>query len=78
MSTVGHLTTMVGVFCFYTTLLESTFERKLTVYTHNIIPRLYINKTFILLKKINKQINNIKKTSFPKKKIRKYIKKKSV
>ena len=75
MSTVGHFTTMIGVFCFYTTLLESTFERKLIVYTHNIIPRLYVEIDFLNLKNLYKILNKLKKVTFPKKIIRKFIKK---
>ena len=75
LSTVGHFTTMIGVFCFYATLLESVFEKKLTTYTHNLIPRFYNNNSYLVLKKINKNLNYKKKTSLNKKKIRKFISK---
>ena len=48
LSTVGHFTTMIGVFCFYATLLESTFEKKLTTYTHNLVPRFYNNNSYLI------------------------------
>lgn len=76
LSTVGHFTTMIGVFCFYATLLESTFEKKLTTYTHNLVPRFYNNNSYLILKKINKNLNYKKKISLYKKKIRKFISKK--
>lgn len=73
MSTVGHFTSMIGVFCFYITLLESSFERKLTILTHNLIPRMYNDVAFIFLKKINLNLNKKKQTHFPTKRVRNYI-----
>jgi len=68
MSTVGHFISMIGVFCFYTTLLESSFERKLTPVTINLVPRFYVDSTFIYLKTINIKLNKKKKINFLKKK----------
>lgn len=73
MATVGHFTSMIGVFCFYITLLESSFERKLTVLTHNIVPRMYNDTGYFFLKKINLNLNKKKQTLFPNKKVRKYL-----
>jgi hypothetical protein len=70
MSTVGHFVSMIGVFCFYITLLESAFERKLTVLTQNILPRLYNDISFLYLKKIVLILNKKKQSSFPLKKVR--------
>ena len=57
MSTVGHFTTMIGVFCFYTTLLESSFEKKLTTYSFNLVPRFYNNSSYFCYKNINQILN---------------------
>jgi hypothetical protein len=74
MATVGHFISMLGVFFFYATLLESTFERKLTPITYNLISRSYVDSSFLYLKKI--QLNLKKKnTTFIKKKTRIYLKK---
>lgn len=73
MATVGHFTSMIGVFCFYITLLESSFERKLTTLTHNLIPRMYNDTSYIFLKKINSNLNKKKQTIFPIKKVRNYL-----
>ena len=70
MSTVGHFTSMIGVFCFYITLLESNFERKLVVLTHNLVPRMYNDYSYLYLKKINMNLNKKKQTIFPKKQTR--------
>lgn len=75
MSTVGHFTTMIGVFCFYTTLLESSFEKKLTTYISNLVPRMYNNNTYILMKNINSILNIDNKVLINKKKTRIYINK---
>lgn len=72
MATVGHFISMLGVFCFYATLLESTFERKLIPLTFNIVPRFYTDPSYIALKNI-KTIIQKKKSSFPKKKIRNFF-----
>jgi len=64
MSTVGHFISMIGVFCFYTTLLESSFERKLTPVTINLVPRFYVDSTFLYLKTINIKLNKKKKLIF--------------
>ena len=63
-ATAGHLTTMIGVFCFYITLLESAFEKKLITLVYNLVPRLYnelanINFKLINLKLIFKKIINL-------------------
>jgi hypothetical protein len=73
MSTVGHFTTMIGVFCFYTTLLESSFEKKLTTYLYNLVPRFYNNSTYITLKNINNILNIDNKTLINNKKTRNFI-----
>lgn len=73
MATVGHFTSMIGVFCFYITLLESSFERKLTVLTHNLVPRMYNDTSYIFLKKINLNLNKKKQTLFPSKRSRNYL-----
>jgi len=61
-STTGHFITMIGVFCFYITLIESMYERKLTVLTYNIIPRFYndlfIYKYKLLTFKLNTMYTN--------------------
>jgi hypothetical protein len=73
MSTVGHFTTMVGVFCFYTSLMESSFEKKITTYIYNLIPRMYSNSSYLLYKNVNTVININNKTLINKKKTRNYI-----
>jgi len=78
MSTVGHLTTMIGVFSFYTTLLESSFEKKLTTYTHNLVPRFYNNNTYLIYKQIHNIVNINSKLIINKKKTRNYILKKAI
>lgn len=70
MSTVGHFTSMIGVFCFYITLLESSFERKLVVLTHNLVPRMYNDFSYLYLKEINTMVNKKKQSIFPKKQVR--------
>jgi len=65
MSTVGHFTTMIGVFAFYITLLESVFERKLVTLTHNLLPRLYNDYSYARLKKISEILNKKKKNFVP-------------
>jgi len=73
MSTVGHFTTMVGVFCFYTSLMESSFEKKITTYIYNLIPRMYSNSSYLLYKNVNTIVNINNKTLINKKKTRNYI-----
>ncbi len=73
MSTVGHFTTMVGVFCFYTSLMESSFEKKITTYIYNLIPRMYSNSSYLLYKNVNTITNINNKTLINKKKTRNYI-----
>jgi len=68
MSTVGHFTTMIGVFCFYTTLLESSFEKKLTTYIYNLVPRFYSNSSYLCYKNINQILNINNKLLINKKK----------
>ena len=74
-ATVGHLTTMIGVFCFYTALFESTLEKKLTVYLYNLIPRLYSDYSFFSLKLSNNIVNYTQFSMFPFKKSRTVISK---
>ena len=76
-STAGHFTTMIGVFCFYATLFESTLEKKLVSYLHNLVPRLYNDLSILKLKKINEILNYSKVGCLPKKNIRKFIVSKS-
>ena len=76
MSTVGHFISMIGVFCFYTTLLESSFERKLTPVTISLVPRFYVDSTFLYLKTINIKLNKKKKVNLLEKKTRVYFNKK--
>ena len=78
MSTVGHFTTMIGVFCFYITLLESVFERKLVTLTYNLLPRMYNDYSYLRLKRINENLNKLKKTSLPTKKSRVFIRRKII
>ncbi len=73
MSTVGHFTTMVGVFCFYTSLMESSFEKKITTYIYNLVPRMYSNGSYLLYKNVNTILNINNKTLINKKKTRNYI-----
>ena len=73
MSTVGHFTTMIGVLCFYTSLMESSFEKKITSYVYNLIPRMYTNSSYLLYKNLNTIININNKTLINKKKTRNYI-----
>lgn len=73
LATVGHLTTMIGVFCFYTALFESTLEKKLTIYLYNLVPRLYNDYSFFKLKLSNNIVNYTQLTVFPFKKSRTII-----
>ena len=57
LSTVGHFISMIGVFCFYITLIESSFERKLHILTYNLIPRFYNNISIFKYKLINNTYN---------------------
>lgn len=56
MSTVGHFITMLGVSFFYAAILESHFEKKLTVYLFSLVPRLNKRICYYLLKLINLQV----------------------
>lgn len=76
MSTVGHFISMIGVFCFYTTLLESSFERKLIPLTHNLVPRFYVDNTVIYLKNINVKLNKKKQVNLINKRTRIFFNKK--
>ena len=40
MATAGHFITLIGVSAFYITLIDSHFERKLTLFIHTLVPRL--------------------------------------
>ena len=73
MATVGHFTSMIGVFCFYITLLESSFERKLITLTHNLVPRMYSDLSYIYLKNVNLILNKKRQSSFPSKTTRMYL-----
>ena len=53
LSTSGHFITMIGVFAFYTTLFESTFDKKISTVSYNLIPRFYSYKVFIFFKEIS-------------------------
>jgi hypothetical protein len=44
---------MLGVFFFYAVLFESFFDRKLTVNTSFIVPRLYVDNSYLTLKNTN-------------------------
>lgn len=76
MSTVGHFISMIGVFCFYTTLLESSFERKLIPLTHNLVPRFYVDNTVIYLKNINVKLNKKKQVNLINRRTRIFFNKK--
>lgn len=73
MSTVGHFVTMLGVFFFYATLFESTIEKKITVITYNLLPRVYNEFSFIELKQIHRIVESAKTFNITNKKIRKHI-----
>lgn len=78
MSTVGHFTTMLGVFFFYTTLFESTLEKKVNILVYNIVPRLYSVMAFIKLKDVNNIAEYAKIANFPSKRVRKLISQQNV
>ena len=73
MSTVGHFTTMLGVFFFYTTLFESALEKRVNILVYNIVPRLYSVMTFLKLKEVNAIAAYVKVANFPAKRVRKLI-----
>ena len=73
MSTVGHFTTMLGVFFFYTTLFESALEKRVNILVYNIVPRLYSVMTFLKLKEVNAVAAYVKVANFPAKRVRKLI-----
>lgn len=65
MSTVGHFITMIGVAAFYATILESHFEKKITMYLFSLIPRLNKRALYYLLKLINFQSNILESINLP-------------
>lgn len=73
LSTVGHFTTMLGVFCFYTTLFESHLEKKLTSLINNLVPRLYNDFSFFTMKLVQKVMYYNMITSLPHKRTRKVL-----
>jgi hypothetical protein len=44
---------MLGVFFFYAVLFESFFDRKLSINTSLIVPRLYVDNSYLILKNTN-------------------------
>lgn len=50
MATVGHLVTMLGVFFFFATLLDSFVERKVPVFFCYGVPRFYKRASYYLFK----------------------------
>ena len=59
MATVGHLITMVGVLAFYSMLLDSHIERKISSFIISLIPRLNKRASYYLHKLISFSINSI-------------------
>ena len=59
MATVGHLITMVGVLAFYSMLLDSHIERKISRFIISLIPRLNKRASYYLHKLISFSINSI-------------------
>lgn len=53
MATGGHFLTMLGVMGFYSMLLDSHIEKKLTTYIITIIPRLNKRAIYYLGKLVN-------------------------
>ena len=72
LSTAGHFVTMLGVFFFYGVLFESFFDKKLTTNNALIIPRLYSEANYLVLRNLNVIVKKKKKIS-PKKKTRKNL-----
>ena len=73
LSTVGHFTTMLGVFCFYATLFESHLEKKLITLLNSLLPRFYNDLSFFGLKITQFFFNYTNVTIAPNKKLRKFI-----
>jgi uncharacterized protein YfkK (UPF0435 family) len=63
---------MLGVFFFYGVLFESFFDKKLTTNNALIIPRLYSEANYLVLRNLNVIVKKKKKIS-PKKKTRKNL-----
>lgn len=61
---------MIGVLCFYVTLLESQFERKLNSTTLLTVPRIYFDKLMIVLKQISKLLTSSKFNLYLNKKLK--------
>jgi heme/copper-type cytochrome/quinol oxidase subunit 1 len=64
MASVGHFTTMIGVFFFFLMLLDSHFERRVVVYSTLGIPRWHkrVNYYFFKIRYltlVKKQLNNL-------------------
>lgn len=75
LSTAGHFITMIGVFAFYTTLFESTFDKKLSILPHNLTPRFYVYNNFIFFKQISLFLKKKLENNLPTKKTRIHINK---
>lgn len=73
MATVGHFITMLGVLAFYTAVLESHLEKKLTYYLFSLVPRINKRVCYYLLKIINLQAQVSLLTLIPDKKSRNSI-----
>lgn len=64
MASVGHFLTMVGVFAFYSTILEAHIEKKVGIYFHTIVARfskrtLYYIYKIVYYQSIQKQLKVI-------------------
>ena len=70
MATSGHFITMLGVFSFYTTLIESNFDKKLSILSHNLTPRFYNYSIILIFKTISLYLNKKLQNTLPKKKTR--------
>ena len=64
---------MIGVFSFYTTLFESTFDKKLSTISYNLIPRFYVYNMFNFVKSITLILNKKFNKNTPIFNIRSYI-----
>lgn len=60
MATAGHFITLIGVSAFYITLIDSHFERKLTLFIHTLVPRLNKRVLYYIYKFIH--FSQIRKT----------------
>ena len=65
MATVGHLITMIGVFAFYSMILDSHIERKICNFIVSLTPRLNKRISYFLVKFINFQINSFNYNFIP-------------